>query len=230
MSIEAQRYFDNHTQTSVTGNRLPHWEQDLCTYFVTFRTADSLPQGIAAAFHRERDSWLSWNPKPWNEVQEREYWERFGQQTEKWLDECHGSCLLRKPESASFMADALRFHEGKLCTQMSWIVMPNHVHTLFSLHENASLSKLLHSWKSYTANKINRFTSDDGAFWQKDYFDRLIRSAEHFWRCARYIRNNPGALAAGDYVLWEAPWVSEGLDAQGSMRRARCAGRAAGRA
>lgn len=54
----------------------------------------------------------------------------------------------------------------------------------------------------------------------KDYFDRLVRDADHFWRCTRYIRRNPAKarLAPDDYTLFEAPFVREQLDAEGLPR------------
>jgi type I restriction enzyme R subunit len=38
---------------------LPHWRQSGCTYFVTFRLADSLPQRVVDEIEYERDQWLA---------------------------------------------------------------------------------------------------------------------------------------------------------------------------
>ncbi len=38
---------------------LPHWRQDGCTYFVTFRLADSLPQSVVAKLKEKRERWLA---------------------------------------------------------------------------------------------------------------------------------------------------------------------------
>jgi putative transposase len=205
------QYFDPRAAIRATANRLPHWEQDERTYFITFRTADSLPAEIVAVFHDEREAWLTRHPRPWDEKTEREYWERFGQRSERWLDEGYGACPLRRPELARLVGNALGFHEGRLYRQRAWVVMPNHVHCLVSLSVDATLARVLHSWKSFTANEINRRLGTSGPFWQKDYFDRLIRSPEHFWRCARYIRHNPAKLRAGESLLWEADWIGKTL-------------------
>lgn len=37
---------------------LPHWRQDECTYFVTFRLADSLPQSVLQKLEEERIQWF----------------------------------------------------------------------------------------------------------------------------------------------------------------------------
>ena len=46
--------------------------------------------------------------------------------------------------------------------------------------------------------------SDLNPFWQPDYFDRLIRSPEHFEAVRSYIRENPmkAGLKSG-FVRWE---------------------------
>lgn len=48
---------------SLSGN-LPHWRQDGTTYFVTFRTADSLPQEKLRQWVVEREEWLRENLDP----------------------------------------------------------------------------------------------------------------------------------------------------------------------
>jgi putative transposase len=212
MSFESLKLFQPHAETNVGINRLPHWEQSGATYFVTFRTADSLPAGLVGEFRQKLDNWLKHHPKPWDDETAEVYWKNFGHKTELWLDEGHGECALRKPQLAHIVAEALRYHEGSLCKQHAWVVMPNHVHTLFSLIENATLPALIHSWKSYTSKEINRILGRSGTFWQKDYFDRLVRTGEHFWRCARYIRRNPANLAPVSFLLWQADWVSNALD------------------
>lgn len=48
-----------------------------------------------------------------------------------------------------------------------------------------------------------------GAFWQKDYFDRLARHQDHFANCVRYIRGNPGKakLREGGCTLYKSEMV-----------------------
>ena len=54
----------------------------------------------------------------------------------------------------------------------------------------------------------------DEAFWQKDYFDRLVRDREHFWNCARYILRNPAkaSLRTDEYTLYLSDEVRALLD------------------
>ena len=192
------------------GAKLPHWQQDSATYFVTFRLADSIPLSKLAPLRDARDAWLKLHPKPWADEKEREYHRIFTRQIESWLDAGSGACELRDPRAAKIAGDALNFFEGKRCRQYAWVVMPNHVHALFSLLNGHKLEDLLHSWKSFSANKINDALGRKGTLWQPDYHDRLIRTREHFNHCAEYIRKNPehAKLHEGEFLIFVGP----GLD------------------
>ena len=71
-----------------------------------------------------------------------------------------------------------------------FVVMPNHVHILMEIADQEELPKIVHSWKSFTAKRINAVIGGYGDVWQKEYFDRLIRNAEHYGRTLEYIRRN----------------------------------------
>src|SRR5262245_41506849 len=50
--------FDPTGDLRITVGNLPHWFQPGATYFVTFRTEDSLPADVAESWHCRRDDWL----------------------------------------------------------------------------------------------------------------------------------------------------------------------------
>jgi hypothetical protein len=85
-----------------------------------------------------------------------------------------------------------------------------------TLHPDWTVHALVQSWKLFTARRINAALGQRGTLWQKDYFDRIIRDEDHFWRAASYIRANPakGKLRAGEYLLWESAEVKATLDAE----------------
>jgi REP element-mobilizing transposase RayT len=68
--------------------------------------------------------------------------------------------------------------------------MPNHIHFLLKPFEHHSLSDIMHSIKSFTALRANKFLQRSGKFWQEDYFDRYIRNYEHYEKTIAYIENN----------------------------------------
>jgi REP element-mobilizing transposase RayT len=65
---------------------------------------------------------------------------------------------------------------------------------------------LIRSWKGFTARQINKLLGRSGNFWQRDYFDRLIRDEKHFANCVRYIRRNPqkARLSQEQSIVWES--------------------------
>ena len=200
------KFFNPWTDTAVGANRLPHWEQSGATYFVTFHLADSLPARLLAEWGKERDAWLRWNPEPWSPAQEGEYHQRFSGAIERWLDEGHGECLLHRADVRAAVAGVLTKFDHDRYWHHAWVLMPNHVHLLFSMKEGIALPDLLKAWKgvsSRTARQVLGLRATDAAFWQKDYFDRLVRDAGHFANCARYILRNPvkAKLRAHEYTL-----------------------------
>src|SRR5262245_45479563 len=50
--------FDRRQPYNVLWRHLPHWEQAAATYFITWRTQDSMPRAVLDAWLAERDAWL----------------------------------------------------------------------------------------------------------------------------------------------------------------------------
>jgi REP element-mobilizing transposase RayT len=199
------QFFNPYKDIRFTANRLPHWQQKGAVYFVTFRLADAVPRNLRSRWESEREAWLRVHPQPWSGEIEREYHNRFSGAIERWLDAGHGSCLLRRHDCAAVVAEALRHFDGERIVQIAWVVMPNHVHALFVLNSAWLLEDIILSWKGFTARHINARLGRAGGFWQRDYFDRLVRNAKHLANCIRYIRRNPqkARLHEGEFVLYE---------------------------
>jgi REP element-mobilizing transposase RayT len=89
---------------------------------------------------------------------------------------------------------------------ISFVVMPNHVHALFVQNPDWALEKVIQSWKGFSARQVNKRLTRSGHFWQRDYFDRLVRDEKHFANCVRYIRRNPekARLGKDQFILWES--------------------------
>ena len=201
------QFFNPYEDIRFTANRLPHWQQKGAVYFVTFRLANAVPRHLRTQWESDREAWLRVHPQPWSTPVERDYHNRFSGAIERWLDDGHGSCVLRRHDCAAVVAEALRHFDG--VSQIAWVVMPNHVHAVFVLNPAWSLEKIILSWKGFTARKINPLLERKGNFWQRDYFDRLVRDAKHLANCVRYIRRNAekGRLRKGEFVLYESEFA-----------------------
>jgi len=183
--------FDEFSNVEITRRRLPHWQQQDATYFVTFRLADSIPADKLAYLEDERDRWLASHPEPWSEEHKREYYSRFCIPIERWLDAGYGSCVLAKPEASAIVAQALKHFDGQRYQLRSWVVMPNHVHALVTPKEGHRLGDILHAWKRSTAREINRLRGRKGQLWQHGSYDHVVRNEESLYRIAAYVERNP---------------------------------------
>ncbi len=189
--MDGLRFSDPYREVVRTENRLPHWQQEGAVDFVTFRLADSLPRSLTDRWNVKRAAWLKHHPEPWTGELEREYRKRFLEPWENGLDRGLGECLLRRPVGARCVGAALGYFEGGKVSQLSGIVVPNHVHALFVLKAEEDLGKLLQSWKRFSARQINEAPGREGTVWQEDYFDRVVRDAAHLVNGVRSIRRNP---------------------------------------
>jgi REP element-mobilizing transposase RayT len=129
------------------------------------------------------------------------------QRVEKYLDDGHGECWLRRADVARLAEAALLHFDGQRYCLLAWCIMPNHVHVMIETREGFTLPGILHSWKSYTANQANKLLARCGEFWQREYLDRYIRNAEHYQQAVAYIEENP-VKAGLARVKTNWPWSS----------------------
>jgi len=101
---------------------------------------------------------------------------------------------------------------------LAYVLMPDHLHWLITLHDTTTLARLMHSIKSYSAQRINQALRHRGEpipngrpVWQSGYHDHALRKEEDLLQVARYVVANPLRAKLveklGDYPLWDAKWV-----------------------
>jgi Rad3-related DNA helicase/REP element-mobilizing transposase RayT len=195
--------FDPSAPVAIYGRHLPHWRQAGVTYFVTFRLADSIPQEKLRQWEREMEMWLVKNPEPHTVEQKAEYHEKFTERFHQWLDAGMGECWLRRPEISAAVEEALRHFDGERYVLGHYVVMPNHVHAVVRPVQGHLLKEILHSWKSFTAHKLNEILGRKGQLRQDESFDCIVRNEAQLEKIAFYIRENPqkAGLKAGEFRL-----------------------------
>jgi REP element-mobilizing transposase RayT len=179
----------------IHARNLPHWSQDNVLVFATWRLADSLPHAKLQEIEEKQKAFLSRHPEPWDEEILRLYRKYVSRDMEDFLDSGCGSCVLKDANIRKEVEDALHFFDGKRYRLHAFVVMPNHVHVLFALLSGYPQTKVLHSWKSFTATVINKALGRQGQLWQDESWDRLIRNENHYRNCLEYIQNNNSHLA-----------------------------------
>jgi len=190
---------------------LPHWETSGGVYFITFRLQDNVPSEVLDAYRKELKT-LDARIEKASQTERRElYKDRvrlYCRRIDKCLDVGLGDCLLGDARMASVMVGALRHFDRVRYDLFTWAVMPNHVHVILRPHEDWSLSKVLHTWKSYSATQINIVAERRGPLWEREYFDHLVRSGDDLVRFARYVMDNPRKAGLNE---WAFAWRCEEL-------------------
>lgn len=193
-------WFDPFSEVEVHQRNMPHWRQNGKLYFVTWRQQDSIAKEKRDELRRARESLnrAFVDPARTNltEVHQRRSEQLFQERIQHWLDAGSGSCVLRYPEAKRIMRETLLHFDGKRYHLGSFAVAGNHVHVLVAPVLGFELSGILHSWKSYSANAINRALGRKGALWQDESYDHLVRSEASLARITGYIlaHEEQGAL------------------------------------
>lgn len=155
-------------------NHLPHF--DGADYqMITYRLADALPAEV----------WQRLQDYPDKARRER---------IEELMDAGYGACWLANDAVAGLVLDNWRHFDPLRYQLIAWVIMPNHVHLVIRLTTGESLARIVHSWKSYTGKRIDalmNLPNEQHAIWQADYWDRYIRSEQHYLAAINYIHNNP---------------------------------------
>ena len=186
---------------------LPHLKAEGGVYFVTFRLANSLPGDVS----RQLETLTP---------------EQRSSQIDEHLDAGYGEAWLAVPEIANALRNALLHFDGSRYRLQAWVIMPNHVHLLIEPLGKHSLSEILQGIKSVSAHEANRILGREGAFWQPESYDHLVRDSGDFDRCREYVLQNPvkaGLVSAAH----EYPF-SSGFRGASSIAAKHVPGRAGG--
>jgi REP element-mobilizing transposase RayT len=195
-----------HDNVSIRNRgHLPHWEAETATYFVTFRLADSLPQEVLRKIlfvRKDIPSTAAQMGRNVSESEQKRLMKLYSRRIETFLDTGVGECFLKNDAVARVVADSLRQFHGARYQLFAWCVMPNHVHVVFQMFVGNALPGILHSWKSFSAKQANQILRRSGDFWQREYYDRLVRDASEFHRAVQYVADNPKRSGLKNW-----PWV-----------------------
>ena len=176
---------------------VPHRENK-ALQSITFRLYDSLPKEVIEEIKLKLD--IKKEDSSYNSSQ----YQRLRQKIAEYEDAGYGQCFLRDERIAAVMQNTLKHFDGERYQLICWCIMPNHVHVLIEVNEGWSLSRIMHGWRSYTANEANRILGRTGKFWMEEYYDRYIRNDNHLQKTINYILNNPANAGLDGW-----PWVGD---------------------
>lgn len=90
------------------------------------------------------------------------------------------------------------------------VIMPNHVHGIaqpLTLPDGSAinLSEIVRSVKTFSARTINAKRGVQGALWQDERYDRIIRDETELLQKWQYLRQNPvekGLASSPEQYPW----------------------------
>ena len=160
---------------------LPHWDFADSVQAVTFRLRDALPNKVVMKWRNELAA-LMVHPDP--KISSKAHAELRGR-IARYEDAGYGSCILAQPRCATIVQETLQTKHRSSYKLIDWCIMPNHVHVLIRLANDAPLGSVVKAWKAPSAIGINRLLERTGSLWLEDYHDRFIRDLDHFLQRAR---------------------------------------------
>ncbi len=109
----------------------------------------------------------------------------------------------------------LHFH-GIRYRLHAYVVMNDHIHVIVEPLPVYELKSITHSWKSFSANQLQRKFNRKGSIWQEESFDRIIRDESEYWAKAKYIHDNPFIRwpEINEYIWVGFPQWDVGLEAR----------------
>ncbi len=103
---------------------------------------------------------------------------------------------------AHIVADSLHWGNKRKYQLFAFTIMTNHVHIVLEPilphdHNNTPqkpiyvLSGIMESFKKFTAREANQVLGRTGQFWQRESYDRVVRSEKELHNIIQYILMNP---------------------------------------
>jgi putative transposase len=124
---------------------------------------------------------------------------------------CAGRQALLTADARQVVVEALLWLQARERIALhAFVVMSTHVHVIVTLVGEAPLPAVMHSLKSFTANRLNELLGRTGAFWEDGYRDDVVRSQRGMTSAITYVENNPvrAAMAARpEEYEWSSAWL-----------------------
>jgi putative transposase len=168
--------------------KLLHFQPEGAVFSITFRLANSLPSNVLKDLKQERIHSL---------ISDKEYFEYIDRVLRQ-SKSCEN--YLENPRIAEIVKSSIHHLEESDYDLICYCIMPNHVHLII---ENCKrqLFKILQSLKRYTARESNKVLDREGAFWQKESYDHIVKDDDELEDSIVYVLNNP--VEAGLVKDWK---------------------------
>jgi REP element-mobilizing transposase RayT len=127
-----------------------------------------------------------------------------------WQRECLFGDILDGEMVENGLAEIARFRWFDLVNHVenvtlnAFVIMPNHIHGIITIEpatcdnsrKKYGLPEIVRQFKTFSAKSINASRDTPSVpFWQRNYYEHVIRNEADYNRVADYIDNNPSSWA-----------------------------------
>lgn len=172
MDIESAGWYSRHYQ--------PRFDGDATPQLLTLHLIDALPDELRGCWEEELRG-----------LDAGEAEAEFRRRLERYLDTGDGDAWLRDANAAGLAERALLAADAELYVLHAWVVMPNHVHVLFTPFAPCDLDAIAAALRKATTRGINEIVSRTGDLWHPAFYTQPVRSEELFARTTAYVESNP---------------------------------------
>ena len=192
--------------------RLPHWDVEDATYFVTACLANSIPAKGLIRLQSFRETLESrqcpegLSVEEWAIRKHKLIFARF----DEIIDAESAVQQLADPGAASVVQRSLRHFAGERYDLLAFVIMPSHFHWVFHPRQNwvdaqlqgrprtgreaavwSPRQDIMKSVKGYSAYRCNQALGLSGEFWQDESYDHVVRDDAELLRIIDYVELNP---------------------------------------
>ncbi|MDO9578731.1 MAG: transposase [Candidatus Cloacimonadales bacterium] len=197
---------------------LPHYQPENGVFFITTCLANSLPPKKLKEIKEKKNDFeqmLKQVSKSQKIIVLQEFHNRYFKDFDDFLDSQRNNCWLSQADLRNIIIENLFYWNNLKYYLFAFCIMPNHVHIILkpklkSSCSYESLSDIMFSMKSYTANECNKILDRNGSFWLHESYDHYIRNADEFDYYVDYVQQNP--VKAGlikKWSDWKGNWIAE---------------------
>ncbi len=94
--------------------------------------------------------------------------------------------------------------------------MPDHLHLVVMAAEGVDVMSFVHHFKLRSGFLCNQLLDSSGPFWQKSYYDHVLRREEDLLDVRTYVRENPvraGLVDEADAYPYSGSFADDASDA-----------------
>lgn len=185
---------------------LPHYYRPNSTYFITFRVKGSIPQKQLQILKKKYEQLRVRQIDNDASINDNYFYEY-----DSALHQFELTKYFHNKKFSLILNNELHKYDGKDYKLLSYSIMPNHVHLIFHLLDNArSISKIMQEIKRITAYRINLVLGKKGNFWQAESYDHIVRDMDELEILIEYTLMNPvKAGIVDDWKEFEHNYLSD---------------------